>query len=70
METMRADGVALPSSGMLTVYEPASGPGVRVDGYGYGGFPPEPEFRFPAGEADRSFPVAAYEDAILRARRA
>jgi acetyl-CoA carboxylase carboxyltransferase component/biotin carboxyl carrier protein len=35
METMNPDGTARPAGGTLSVYEPASGPGVRVDGCGY-----------------------------------
>src|SRR5271165_2169018 len=35
METMHPDGTARPAGGTLSVYEPASGPGVRVDGFGY-----------------------------------
>src|SRR5580692_4394575 len=35
METMNPDGTARPAGGTLSVYEPASGPGVRVDGFGY-----------------------------------
>jgi acetyl/propionyl-CoA carboxylase alpha subunit/acetyl-CoA carboxylase carboxyltransferase component len=38
LETMGLDGKSVPSSGMLDVYEPCSGPGVRVDGFGYGGY--------------------------------
>jgi acetyl/propionyl-CoA carboxylase alpha subunit/acetyl-CoA carboxylase carboxyltransferase component len=38
LETMHADGTALPTGGTLAVYEPASGPGVRVDGFGYSGY--------------------------------
>lgn len=38
LETMAADGSARPSGGVLTAYEPPSGPGVRVDGFGYGGY--------------------------------
>ena len=70
METMRADGVALPSSGMLTVYEPASGPGVRVDGYGYSGYRPSPNFNSLLAKLIVHSPSPRYEDAILRARRA
>ncbi len=44
METMRADGEVLPGGGTLTAYEPASGPGVRVDGYGYAGYTTNPRF--------------------------
>ena len=70
METMRADGVAMPSSGVVTVYEPASGPGVRVDGYGYGGFRPSPNFDSLLAKLIVHSPSPRYEDAILRARRA
>ena len=38
LETMAPDGSARPSSGVLTVYEPPSGPGVRVDGFGSTGY--------------------------------
>src|SRR5207244_10853556 len=38
METMTADGSARPGGGTLTVFEPPSGPGVRVDSYGYAGY--------------------------------
>ncbi len=38
LETMTADGAAKPSGGVLSAYEPPSGPGVRVDGFGYGGY--------------------------------
>jgi acetyl/propionyl-CoA carboxylase alpha subunit/acetyl-CoA carboxylase carboxyltransferase component len=38
METMNADGTAKPAGGTLSVYEAASGPGVRVDGFGYAGY--------------------------------
>ncbi|HEY1632472.1 MAG TPA: carboxyl transferase domain-containing protein [Rhizomicrobium sp.] len=38
METMLADGTAKPAGGTLTAYEPPSGRGIRVDGYGYAGY--------------------------------
>jgi acetyl/propionyl-CoA carboxylase alpha subunit/acetyl-CoA carboxylase carboxyltransferase component len=38
LETMQADGSAKPAGGTLGVYEPPSGPGVRVDGFGYAGY--------------------------------
>jgi acetyl/propionyl-CoA carboxylase alpha subunit/acetyl-CoA carboxylase carboxyltransferase component len=38
LETMAADGSAKPAGGVLSVYEPPSGPGVRVDGFGYAGY--------------------------------
>ncbi len=38
LETMAPDGSAKPAGGTLNVYEPPSGPGVRVDGFGYAGY--------------------------------
>ena len=38
METVRPDGTFRPAGGTLAVYEPPSGPGVRVDGFGYAGY--------------------------------
>ena len=38
LETMKGDGTARPAAGTLAVYEPASGPGIRVDGFGYSGY--------------------------------
>jgi acetyl/propionyl-CoA carboxylase alpha subunit/acetyl-CoA carboxylase carboxyltransferase component len=38
LETMNADGSSRPAGGTLTIYEPPSGRGVRVDGFGYAGY--------------------------------
>ena len=38
LETMAADGSAKPAGGVLSTFEPPSGPGVRVDGFGYAGY--------------------------------
>jgi acetyl-CoA carboxylase carboxyltransferase component/biotin carboxyl carrier protein len=44
METMTADGSAKPGGGMLTSFEPPTGPGIRVDTYGYSGYRTNPNF--------------------------
>jgi acetyl/propionyl-CoA carboxylase alpha subunit/acetyl-CoA carboxylase carboxyltransferase component len=44
METMAQDGSARPAGGVLTAFEPPSGPGVRVDGFGYAGYRTSPRF--------------------------
>ncbi len=44
LENMNADGTTRPAGGTLTAYEPPSGPGVRVDGYGYSGYTTSPSF--------------------------
>jgi acetyl/propionyl-CoA carboxylase alpha subunit/acetyl-CoA carboxylase carboxyltransferase component len=38
METMDASGIAKPTGGTLAIFEPPSGPGVRVDTFGYAGY--------------------------------
>ncbi len=44
METLKADGSTTPAAGTLTAYEPASGSGIRVDGYGYAGYAVSPAY--------------------------
>ena len=44
LETMAADGTARPSAGVLAAFEPPSGPGIRVDAYGYAGYRSSPRF--------------------------
>jgi len=44
METMGEDGQARPSGGTLAAFEPPSGPGVRVDSFGYTGYTSSPAF--------------------------
>ena len=44
METMQADGATRPSSGTLSAFVPACGPGIRVDTFGYAGYTPSGRF--------------------------
>jgi acetyl/propionyl-CoA carboxylase alpha subunit len=44
METMSADGSVKPGGGMLTAFELPTGPGVRVDSFGYVGYRTSPRF--------------------------
>ncbi|HEY6395031.1 MAG TPA: carboxyl transferase domain-containing protein, partial [Candidatus Binataceae bacterium] len=44
MESMAADGTAKASGGTLTAFEAASGPGIRVDSFGYAGYTTNPNF--------------------------
>jgi len=43
-ETMQPDGTARPGGGVLKAFEPPSGAGVRVDGYGYAGYMTNPSY--------------------------
>ncbi|WP_225579271.1 carboxyl transferase domain-containing protein [Pseudomonas sp. PDM14] len=44
LETLHADGSTRPAVGTLSAYEPPNGPGLRVDGYGYAGYPVSPSY--------------------------
>lgn len=44
LEAMQADGIARPTGGTLSAYEPPGGHGIRVDGYGYSGYTTNPGF--------------------------
>src|SRR6202040_1263229 len=44
MESMGADGLAKPSGGTLAAFEMPSGPGLRVDTFGYAGYTTSPRF--------------------------
>ncbi len=44
LETLQPDGSVRPSGGTLSVYEAPTGPGLRVDGYGYAGYTTNPRF--------------------------
>jgi acetyl/propionyl-CoA carboxylase alpha subunit len=44
LEKLSADGKVLPSGGLITTYEPPTGPGLRVDGYGYAGYTTSPNY--------------------------
>ena len=70
LETMQADGSARPGGGRLGLYEPPSGPGVRVDGYGYAGYRTNPAFDSLIAKVICHTPSPAYSDAVRRMRRA
>lgn len=44
LETQHTDGSTRPAAGTLSAYQPPSGPGLRVDGYGYTGYPVSPAY--------------------------
>ncbi|RCW67553.1 acetyl-CoA carboxylase family protein [Pseudorhodoferax soli] len=69
MESMQADGSALPAAGLLTAYELPSGPGVRVDGFGYAGYRTSSNYDALLAKLVVHAP-GGYADAVARARRA
>ncbi|SNS76856.1 acetyl-CoA carboxylase family protein [Pseudomonas segetis] len=44
LETIDSDGKTQPATGTLSSYQPPSGPGLRVDGYGYPGYSINPNY--------------------------
>ncbi|MDP6095150.1 MAG: carboxyl transferase domain-containing protein [Gammaproteobacteria bacterium] len=44
METMQADGTTRPSGGMISAFNPPSGPGIRLDTYAYSSYSTNPRF--------------------------
>ncbi|MDX1296898.1 MAG: carboxyl transferase domain-containing protein [Pseudomonas sp.] len=44
MESMQPDGSVRPSGGTLQLFEPPSGPGIRVDSFGYAGYSINPRY--------------------------
>jgi acetyl/propionyl-CoA carboxylase alpha subunit/acetyl-CoA carboxylase carboxyltransferase component len=69
METMTGDGSAKPGGGTLTAFEPPSGPGVRVDTYGYAGYRTNPNFDSLLAKVIVYAP-GSFADALARAERA
>jgi acetyl/propionyl-CoA carboxylase alpha subunit/acetyl-CoA carboxylase carboxyltransferase component len=68
METMTADGSARPGGGVLSAFEPPSGPGVRVDTYGYTGYRSNPNFDSLLAKVIVHAPT--FEAALARGERA
>ena len=69
-ETMDRKGSANPASGTLSRYEVPSGPGVRVDGYGYTGYTTNPAFDSLLAKLIVTSRSGRYEDTLAKARRA
>src|SRR5690606_7235216 len=70
MESMQSDGGVIPTSGRITAYEVPSGPGVRVDGFGYRGYATNTRFDSLLAKLIVHTPRADYRAAVRLARRA
>ena len=70
METMGEDGSVRPAGGTLRVFEMPSGPGIRVDSYGYAGYTTNPNFDSLLAKVIAYSPSAKFSDAVARAYRA
>ena len=70
METMAADGTAKPAGGILSAYEPPSGLGIRVDGFGYAGYQTSARFDSLLAKLIVHAPTSHAVDAAAKAYRA
>ena len=70
METMDASGAAKPAGGTLSAFEPPSGPGVRVDTFGYTGYTTNPNFDSLLAKLVVHHASPDYAEAVARTRRA
>ena len=69
METMTDSGEARPQGGTLARFEPPTGPGIRVDSYGYGGYRTNPSFDSLLAKLIVRSTGPHLESAIARTRR-
>ncbi|WP_245313178.1 carboxyl transferase domain-containing protein [Bradyrhizobium macuxiense] len=70
METMNETGATQPTSGVLEVFDPPSGPGVRVDTFGYSGYKTSVAFDSLLAKVIVHTPVARWREAVTMAARA
>ena len=70
METLQGDGSVKPTTGKITAYDPPSGPGVRVDGFGYAGFFPSTNYDSLLAKVIVHSPKSGLEEAAKKCARA
>ncbi|MCK1391604.1 carboxyl transferase domain-containing protein [Bradyrhizobium sp. 1] len=70
METLDATGATHPTGGVLAVFEPPSGPGARVDSFGYAGYKTSAAFDSLLAKVIVHTPGGAWLDVVAKASRA
>ncbi len=70
LETLLPDGSVKPGGGTLSAYDPPSGPGVRVDGFGYAGYKTSGLYDSLLAKVICHSPSKRFEDSIARTQRA
>ena len=70
LETISADGTVRPTGGVLKVFEPAAGPGVRTDTYASSGYQTNPSFDSLLAKVIGHAPNGGVGDALDRTSRA
>ncbi len=69
-ETMAEDGSARPATGTVSVFEPPTGPGVRIDSFAYAGYTTNPRFDSLLAKLIVHSPTPRFADAVNKAYRA
>ncbi len=69
MEVMDESGATKPTGGVLGVFEPPSGPGVRVDTFGYAGYKTSAAFDSLLAKVIVHSPSARWQDVVTKAAR-
>ena len=70
LESMTREGSAHPAGGTLVRFEMPSGPGIRVDTYGYAGYTTNPSFDSLIAKVIAWSPSQRFADVLARAQRA
>ena len=70
LERMRPDGDVRPAAGAMRSFRPPSGPGVRVDTYGYAGYAVNPNFDSLIAKVIARHPSERFADVVRRSQRA
>ncbi|QWG17199.1 biotin/lipoyl-binding protein [Bradyrhizobium sediminis] len=70
MEVMDEKGATKPTGGTLAVFDPPSGPGVRVDTFGYAGYKTSAAFDSLLAKVIVHSPAASWPDVVQKAARA
>jgi len=70
LETVTPDGTIRPTGGTITVFEPPTGPGVRVDTFAYAGYTTSPAYDPLLAKVIAHSPSPRFEDAAARLHRA
>jgi acetyl/propionyl-CoA carboxylase alpha subunit/acetyl-CoA carboxylase carboxyltransferase component len=70
MERMNDAGEAVPTGGLLSAFTPPSGPGIRVDTFGYAGYRTSPNYDSLLAKLIAHSPSSDYGSAVARACRA
>ena len=69
METMDEEGNTKPAGGVISAFEPPSGPGIRVDTFGYAGYRTSPSFDSLLAKLIVHSRTDDYADLVRRASR-